>query len=450
MRRHFSTPLRRLAGAAAALAIAAGVTAAAGAFGAAGSGAGSSPGSAGSAAGAGPVAATAPRPADAVERARQRLRLVPGDWRTWARLGVAYLDRGRATGDPTFFPRAEEAVRRSLALRPRDNGEAVVARGALANARHDFAAARADALAAIRADPFDADAYAVLADAETQLGNAAAATAAVQRLLDLRPGLSAYARASYDLEQRGRAAQAAGLMRRALETATDPADIAFCRTQLGDLAWHAGDHPAAGREYAAGLAADPSSVALQRGRARVAAAQGRTDDALADYADLTSRVPVPGYLLEHAELLRSAGRATEAAARIELAGTAHGLFTASGGVDGITGAAIELAAGRPARAVAEARAEWQRRRHAEVADALAWSLHLAGRDAEALGYARRAVATGARNAAYAYHLGAIELALGDRAAARTHLGAALRINPAFSPVDAPAARAALNALGGTR
>nr|BFE72957.1 hypothetical protein GCM10020092_062580 [Actinoplanes digitatis] len=43
----------------------------------------------------------------------------------------------------------------------------------------------------------------MLADAHTQLGDAAAATAAVQRMLDLRPGLAAYARASYDLEQRG-------------------------------------------------------------------------------------------------------------------------------------------------------------------------------------------------------------------------------------------------------
>jgi tetratricopeptide (TPR) repeat protein len=388
------------------------------------------------------------QPADPVTLAQRRLRLVPGDWRTWARLGMAYLDRGRATGDPTWFPRAEAAVDRSLALRRDDNGDAIVARGALANARHDFAAARADAMAAIRANAFDADAYAVLADAQTQLGNAAAASAAVQRLLDLRPGLPAYARASYDLEQRGRTAQAADLMRRALAAASGPADLAFCRVQLGDLAWTAGDPAGAGREYAAGLAADPSSATLQRGRARVAAARGRTADALADYADLTSRVPSPGYLLEYAELLRAAGRTGPAAAQLSLATAAHRLFTGNGGVDGITGAALAAAAGRPADAVREARAEWARRRHADVADALAWSLHLAGQDAEAIRYARSALGTGARSATYAYHLGMIELALGDRDAARAHLGSALRLNPHFSPVDAPLARTALAGLGG--
>ena len=375
---------------------------------------------------------------------------MPGDWRAWATLGTAHLERGRVTGDPTSFARAEQAVRRSLALHPAENGEALVARGALANARHDFAAARADALAAIRFNAYDADAYAVLVDAETQLGRPAAATAAVQRLLDLRPGLSAYARASYDLEQRGRAVQAAALMRRALDTAVDPADVAFCRLQLGDLAWHAGDLIGAGREYAAGLAADPSSAGLQRGRARVAAATGRLDSALADYADLTSRAPLPGYLLEHAELLRSAGRDAQATAQLELATAAHGVFSANGGTDGLTSAALAMAAGRPAEAVRAARAEWQRRQHADVADTLGWALHLAGEHAEAVGYARRAVGSGATYPAYAYHLGMIELALGHPMAAREQLTAALAGNPQFSPVDVPLARGALAGLGGAR
>ena len=76
----------------------------------------------------------------------------------------------------------------------------------------------------------------------------------------------------------------------------------------------------------------------------------------------------------------------------------------------------------------------------------AWALHLAGRDREALTYARAAHGTGARSASYAYHLGMIELALGDPAAARDHLGQALRHQPSLLAVDAPAARTALAGL----
>jgi len=382
-----------------------------------------------------------------IGRAQERLRRVPGDWTTWAALGMAYVERARATTDPTYYAKADAAIRRSLTLKSADNAEGLVARGALANSRHDFAAGRRDALSAVAINSFHADAYAVLADAETQLGNAVAATAAVQRLLDLRPGLSAYARASYDLEQRGLTGEATDLMRRALAAAAERGDIAFCRTQLGDLAFNAGDLSTAEREYSAGLDADPSSVALQRGRARVAAASGRMDEAIAGYAAVTGRAPTPGYLLEYAELLRAAGRHGDAATHLSLASAAHQLFTGNGGIDGLTGAGIAEAAGHSAQALREARAEWSRRKHADVADTLGWALHLSKKDTEALGYARRAYATGARSALYAYHLGMIELSLGNQAAAREHLGRALQLNPYFSLLDAPAARRALAGLG---
>jgi tetratricopeptide (TPR) repeat protein len=267
-------------------------------------------------------------------------------------------------------------------------------------------------------------------------------------MLDLRPGLPAFARASYDLELRGRVAEATDLMRQALEDAVDPHDAAFCHNQLGDLAWQAGDVAGAEREYASALAADPASVAGQRGRARTAAAGGRTDAALAAYADLTRRNPTPADLLEYAELLGAAGRADQAAEQRQLAAAAHTLFTANGGVDGITAAALALAQGKPAEAVDAARAEWARRQHVDVADSLAWALHAAGKDAEALPLAQRVAATGARAAGYAYHLGMIELALGRRGQARTDLARALKANPAFSPADAPLARKALADLGG--
>jgi len=47
-----------------------------------------------------------------IGRAQERLRRVPGDWQTWAALGMAYLERSRITTDPTYYPKAEEAVRR--------------------------------------------------------------------------------------------------------------------------------------------------------------------------------------------------------------------------------------------------------------------------------------------------------------------------------------------------
>jgi tetratricopeptide (TPR) repeat protein len=388
------------------------------------------------------------RLADSIARAQQRLRELPGDWRTWAALGSAYLEQGRVTADPTYYPKAEGAARRSLEIHPDGNADALVALGTLAAARHDFTGARDQALAAIAINGYDAAAYGVLTDARTQLGDAAGATDAVQHMLDLRPGLAAYARGSYDLEQRGRVTEAVDLMRRALDSAVDPHDIAFCRVQLGDLAWQTGDLAGATREFDAALAADPTSIAGQRGRARAAAAAGQVVPALASYAEVTRRSPTPGYLLEYAELLRAAGRTADADAQLQLAGVAQRLFTDNGGIDGLTGAALAIATGDVAEAVRQAQSEWDRRQFADVADMLGWTLHLAGRDGDALPLAQRAAATGARSASYAYHLGAIELALGQRDAARADLGRAIATNPHFSPLDAPQAQRLLAGVSG--
>ena len=396
---------------------------------------------------------TSTAPADplgaSIARSQQRLKTVPGDWRTWAALSSAYLEKGRVTADPTYYPKAEGAAQESLKRRPDGNADAHVALGALANARHDFAVARDHANAAIAANAYSSDAYGVLTDALTQLGDTVGATTAVQKMLDLKPGLAAFTRASYDLEQRGKVDDASDLMRRALDDAVDPNDAAFCRTQLGDLAWQVGDVDGAADAYREALKATPDSIAGRRGRARTDAAAGRTDAALAGYAGLTRSSPTPSDLLEYAELLHAAGRATEADAQVQLAAAAHTLFTANGGIDGITSAALALAQNKPDDAVAAARAEWERRQHVDVADAYAWALHRAGKDAEALPLAQKVTATGARSAVYAYHLGAIELALGQRDQATADLTRAMRTNPHFSPLDAPAARQALTDLGVT-
>jgi tetratricopeptide (TPR) repeat protein len=397
---------------------------------------------------AAPAAATpVDRLAESIARAQQRLRDVPGDYDTWAALGGAYLERARVTADPSYYPKAEGALRRSLRIHPDGNATALIGLGALANARHDFAAARELARRALRIDSYSADTYGVLADAQTQLGNAAAATSAVQRMLDLRPGLAAYARASYDLELHGRLAPAESLMRRALNAAVDPADIAFCRYQLGELDWQTGRLQAAAAEYAAGRAADPSYLPLLAGQAKVAAALGRTDEALSGYAQLTARYPAPMYLFDYADLLRAVGQPARADEQLALAGAALRLFVANGGTDDLGTAQLVLAQNRPGDAVPAARRGWSRRHFADVADVLGWALHEAGSDAQALSYARRASALGARNAGYLFHLGMIESSLDRKGDARRDLRAALALNPHFSPRYAPLAAATLARLG---
>ncbi len=335
-----------------------------------------------------------------IERAQQRLKDVPGDWPTWAALGASYVEQARLTGDPTLYPRAQAALDRSQTLRPND--AALAGLGSLANARHDFAQAEQLARQALKLNAASVTAYGVLTDALTQLGRSQEASAAVQKMLDLDPGLPALSRAAYDLEQHGRVDEARQLWRRALADAHG-SNAAFVHQQLGDLAWHDGDLDTAQAEY--------QLAGHQLGTARVLAQRGQTEAALALYATLTQTTPTISLLAEHATELARHGRPEQAQAQLALADAALALLAAGGGSDHLAAAEVAIARGDYAAAVRFCQQEWQKRTHADVADLLGWSLHLAGHDAQALTFARQAVALGTRHRDYHAHLRAIEESL---------------------------------------
>jgi tetratricopeptide (TPR) repeat protein len=383
---------------------------------------------------AGPVAHTP------IERAQQRLRDVPGDHVTWAALGLAYVQQGRITADPTYYPRAQGALDRSLAVRPDDNAPAHVGLGALAAARHDFAGALAEGRRALAVDPYSGPAHGVVGDALVELGRYGEAYRAIQRMADLEPGTASYARASYTWELRGDLPRARRALEQALEAAPTPDDAGFALYYLGELAWNAGDLPAARARYDEGLRRAPGYLPLREGRAKVLAAEGRTAEAVADYRSLVERLPQPAYVTQLGDLLAATGDRAGAREQYALVRAEERILAANGVDVGLEHALFEADHGDPAAALAAARKAYAQRRGVFVEDALAWALHAAGRDAEALPHARAALRLGTRSASLRYHLGMIEYALGDRAAARRDLAAALGLNPHFSVLHAPIAR----------
>ena len=384
----------------------------------------------------------------AIDAAQLRLTTVPGDWSTWAQLGSAYVEQARVTADPSYYDLADGALAQSLTLRPEGNDTALTGQGALANARHDFPAARDAAEAALVVNPFSATAYGVLVDARTQLGDYAGATAALDRMLELRPGLASFTRASYDAELHGDTAQARSALDQALDLATDPSGESFCRVYLGQLALNQGDLDGAGAQFSSGLLDSPDDPTLLLGLARVDAALGRTDAAVAGYRSVVAARPLPENLVEFGEYLESLGRDDDAAEQFAVVDTVRQLFAASGVTDDLSTALFAADHGDPATALTAAQAEYDRRQNIDSQDALAWALHAAGRDAEALPLAQQATSLGGASPLLRYHRGAIEAALGMTDQARATLSAVLDTTPHFSPLLAPRAQALLDGLGG--
>ncbi|GII27814.1 tetratricopeptide repeat protein [Planotetraspora mira] len=379
-----------------------------------------------------PVSATSVK--DTIRALTTRLQRLPRDYQAWAQLGSAYVQQARLTADPSFYPRAEQALARSLALRPGDFA-ALTGQAALAAGRHDFAEAVRLARLSEAANPYGQGAQAVLADAYTQLGRYGEATRAIDRMMALHPGVGAFTRASYDAELHGDHTTARRMLERALDDAFAPSDIAYCRYYLGELALHSGDLKRATEQYRLALKAAPDFTPALAGTARAAALSGRSAEAADLYGTVVARLPLAQYVTEYAEVLSSAGR--DPADQWALLRAQRDLMKESGVKDDLTWAEYEADHGSPALAVEHARAEYARNPNVVAADALAWALHRDGHDQEALPYARKATATGWRNALLHHHRAEIERSLGMDEEARRSAARVRDADPSFSP-DLPA------------
>lgn len=382
-----------------------------------------------------------------LEALQARLRRVPADFNTWAVLGLAYVEQARVTVDPTYYPKAQGALERSLAINTEDNFAAAAGMAALAAARHDFAGALDWAQRGLSINPANPTLVGALADARMQLGHYPGAFDAVQRMVDLEPSTASLARVSYVWELRGDLERARSFMTRALDIAATDSDRAFARYYLGELSFNAGDPAAALVEYQAGLAADRSYAPLLEGRAKAQAALGHTDAAVADYQALVERAPQPSYVVAFGELLDSLGRSAEATDQYELFAVETALFRANGVTLDADQALFFADHGDAVAALEAAEAGITSRGFLDMADAYAWALHVNGRDAEAQAWSNKALALGTRNALFSFHAGMIERALGNVGPARAHLETALATNPDFSRLWAPVARQVLDALG---
>ncbi|MGW2018974.1 tetratricopeptide repeat protein [Streptomyces sp. NPDC001927] len=368
----------------------------------------------------------------------------PADEESWAVLGAAYTERGARLADPAYFPRAEQALKRSLEVRPaaRGNLDAQLGLGALANARGDWRTARTWGEAVRKEAPKRWSAYPVLIDAYNGLGDYKAAQKALATLEELHSGAAVSARTAQTYRNRGWREDAAATADKAVAQAESATDKAAAVARLADLEWERGEPAEAVDQYGKALRLVPDHGPSLAGRARALAALGRTEEAMVDYRTALTLLPRAEYVLEAGEFYASLGLDGDARSQYELLRTRTWV-----GAEVVLGL-FEADHGDPAAAVRRLKAEWARgHRSVQVADALGWALFRSGEPKEALEYAKKATDEGLRSALFAYHRGEIERAMEAYGPARRHLAEALRINPDFSPLLAPKARQAVKALG---
>jgi tetratricopeptide (TPR) repeat protein len=386
---------------------------------------------------------------EAIEFFRQRVAKTPGDYISLRYLGEMYERKARETGDFAAFGKAEETLRRAVALNP----EIARARASLAAvlcSRHKFAEGLEIARALVRQYPKDIDAQSTMGDALLELGRYDEAESTYRNLERLTPTPlpEVLARLANLAELRGDVDGALALMRRALDDVRKnrlPKDAAWFLARSGDMLFDAG----AGKldQAEAAYRAVPEGTDARHdatfGLGKVLAARGKDAEALEQFRKAVAIGPDLHMLAGLGDLYVRTGdlaKAEETFRRLEQeavkqAEHARDLVYFYADHDRDLPRALELA-----------RKELASRADVFTRDALAWALLKNGRTEEAALAIVEALKVGTKDAKVHYHAGLIYAKLGDRDKARTHLTAALATNPHFSILGPDAARDALAAL----
>jgi len=382
-----------------------------------------------------------------VKDLQERLRTNPKDWQSYSLLGLAYLQKARETGDPTYYQKTEAALDQALAMQP-DDYASISARGALALARHDFHSALDWGIRAREINPDRTYAYGVIADAQIELGRYEEAVRTLQTMVDLRPDMSSYARISYIRELYGDTEGALEMMQLAVDSGTPNAEnTAWVRTQFANLYFNSGDLERAEVEYQLTLQNRPNYVYALAGLGRVRAAQGKMEDAIQYLDQAVAIMPLPEFVITLGDLHQAAGQQQAADQQYELVAAIESLYRANG-VDMDMEIALFNADHDQnlTETLALARKAYDNRPSIHGADALAWALYKSGRYEEAQTFATEALRLGTNDSLKLFHAGMIALKLGDKERARQYLEEALAINPHFSILYVEEARRTLETL----
>lgn len=348
----------------------------------------------------------------------------------YERLGWAFVAKARRSLDAGYYKLAEKTVD-AMETACGASPESRLLRGHVLDNLHRFHEAEAIARQLV-AERGQAEDYALLSDALMEQGRLADSVAALQHMVDLKPGPEAYSRIAHLRWLKGDLAGATQAMEMA-GRATSPLDgetTAWIMARLSGYYLQAGRTQAAlnAAEVALRHASAYPPALLARGRA--ALALGKNVEGLGALKLAAGLNPLPEYQWWLADAQRATGHADEA----QVTETA---LRARGEVSDPRTFALFLATRDedPAQAVRLARAELENRGDVFSHDALAWALAASGDWPAAAAEMKAALAEGTRDARLLLHAGEIAAARGEKDAAARYFAEARPLAAGLTPSE---------------
>jgi tetratricopeptide (TPR) repeat protein len=205
----------------------------------------------------------------------------------YVQLAAAYLDKARETHDPTYLPKARQAVQKSLDIQP--TLDAFQTMTAICNYSHRFEEGIAWGKRGAESAPHDSSIIAALVESHLGLGQV---TEAEQLLATLPANLEDFyssASRGHLLKSRGRADEAAASFLKAGEFAKKgkaPALHVWAQVQASGVWLDSGQAERAVPLLEIAAVLDPTDTELKIHQAELLEATGKTDSALRVYEEI--------------------------------------------------------------------------------------------------------------------------------------------------------------------
>jgi tetratricopeptide (TPR) repeat protein len=395
-----------------------------------------------------------------IQSMQSRVQSNPKDPAAYSALGAAFFQRARETGDVEDFQLAEQALNKSLDLNNADfSADAAYSSMAeVCMGEHRFSDAITYAQKALALGSGDLSSFAIVGDANADMGEYERAAVAYSRL-DISGDSASQPRNVYVRDSRtsylkfvsGDTAGAIRLMQSAVAAGTEarlPAEnLAWLYYELGEYEFQAGDVAAANNAYLAALNVHPGDYRALAGLGKLRGNQGRYAEAIKLYQGAIAVVPMPIYVAELGDLYTKAGNPAEARKQYQLV-QYIGLLGHINQVLHNRDLALFYADHdmKLDEALALAHKEFEVRHDIYTWDALAWALYKNGKYQEASDAIENALRPGVRDALLFFHAGMIANRLGQEALAKDRLQESLSINPRFHVIYAGVAAQQLKLL----
>ena len=389
--------------------------------------------------------------AAAADYYRAAIRRDPDAVEPRVRLAQVLLQLTSQTGQGgRYIPEATRVLDEAIERDP-DNYYALTIQANLLNTLHQFEDARDLSKRLIARYPAHAFTHGTLVDALVELGEYEEATRVSDRMQALRPGLPAYARASYLRELHGDTEGAIAAMRLAADAEPHGrVGRAWALLNLGNLYLGQARPDTAAFIYRGILEERPDFAPAMAGLGHVALVKGDAAEAVRRLEESRTMAPLESTDELLVEAYTAAGderRAAQASERVLAAlrdAREMGEIVDMEEADFLADADQDLA-----RALRMAAAQVRRRPgHLHANETYAWALYKNGRPADAVPFIRRAMRLNTGDAMVHYRAGRIYEATGQRAEAAAQYRLALAGNVGVeSPAAAADARQRLGGLG---